>query len=39
MKIDFNSLLQFIGKWLAVGIVLHFGLKLGGVIDGVLTFI
>ena len=39
MKVDFNAVLQFLGKWLAIGLVLHFGLKLGALLDGVLTFI
>lgn len=39
MKFDFNQALQFVAKWLGIGIVLHFGLKLGGVLDGLLTFI
>lgn len=39
MKIDFNQALQFIGKWLAVGVVLHFGLKIGGLLDGLVNFI
>lgn len=39
MKVDFNAVLSFLGKWLAVGIVLHFGLKLGELLDGILTFI
>ena len=39
MKVDFNAVLQFIGKWLAVGLVLHFGLKIGEMLDRALTFI
>ena len=39
MKVDFNAVLSFLGKWLAIGIVLHFGLKLGEMLDGVLKFI
>lgn len=39
MKIDFNQALQFIGKWLAIGVVLHFGLKIGGLLDGLVNFI
>lgn len=34
-----NDVLGFILKWLGVGLVLHFGLKLGGLLDRVLTFI
>lgn len=33
MKIDFNAAIQFIGKWLAVAVVLHFGFKLGEFLD------
>ena len=39
MKIDAQQIINFILKWLGVGIVLHFGLKLGEVIDGFATFI
>lgn len=39
MKVDFNQVLSFIGKWLAVGVVVYFGWKIGGLIDGVVTFI
>lgn len=38
MKIDANAALQFIGKWLAIGAVLHFGLKVGGWLDGVIPW-
>ena len=36
MKRDFNQIGQFVGKWLAVGVVLHFGFKLAEWLD---TFI
>lgn len=39
MKVDFNAVLSFIGKWLAIGIVGYFGWKIGGMLDGLLTFI
>lgn len=39
MKVDFNAVLSFLGRWLAIGIVLHFGMKLGQLLDGVLNFI
>jgi hypothetical protein len=39
MNINFNQVINFIGKWLAIGIVGYFGWKLGGMLDGVLTFI
>lgn len=39
MKLDFQQIVNFIGKWLAIGIVGYFGWKLGGLLDGVLTFI
>lgn len=39
MKVDFNAVLQFVAKWLGVGLVLHFGLKLGDMLDRALTFI
>ena len=39
MNINAQQILNFILKWLGVGIVLHFGLKLGEMLDGALTFI
>lgn len=39
MKLDFNQILMFIGRWLCVGLVLHFGLKLGELLDSVLNVI
>jgi hypothetical protein len=39
MKIDAQQIINFVLKWLAVGLVLHFGLKLGTIADGLLTFI
>jgi hypothetical protein len=39
MKIDAQQIANFIVKWLSVGIVLHFGMKLGTILDGMLTFI
>lgn len=30
---------NFIIKWVCVGIVIHFGLKFGAALDGALTFI
>lgn len=39
MNINAQAVMNFILKWLGVGIVLHFGLKLGERLDAVLTFI
>lgn len=39
MKLDFQQIVNFIGKWLAIGIVGYFGWKLGAMLDGALTFI
>ena len=39
MNINANQAISFIAKWLGVGIVLHFGMKLGTMLDGALTFI
>lgn len=39
MNINANQIINFIAKWLGVGIVLHFGLKIGTLLDGALTFI
>lgn len=38
-NINFNGLLQHILNWLGIGICLHFGMKLGEMLDRVLTFI
>lgn len=39
MKVDFQQIVNFVLKWLAIGLVLHFGLKIGGILDGLMTFI
>lgn len=39
MKTDAQAIINFILKWLGVGLVLHFGLKLGEMLDTALTFI
>lgn len=39
MSINANEVVSFLLKWLAIGLVLHFGLKLGELIDGALPFI
>lgn len=39
MKVDFNQILMFIGRWAAIGIVLHFGLKLGEMLDRIIPAI
>ena len=39
MKFDAQQALNFILRWLAIGIVLHFGMKFGTILDGMLTFI
>jgi hypothetical protein len=39
MKLDFQQIVNFILRWLAIGVVLHFGMKLGVLLDGALTFI
>lgn len=39
MKIDAQAIINFIAKWLGIGIVLHFGLKLGERLDTLLTFV
>lgn len=38
-SINVQQILNFTLKWLGVGIVLHFGLKLGERLDVMLTFI
>ena len=32
-KIDFNSLLSFVGKWVGTGACLYFGWQVGGWLD------
>jgi hypothetical protein len=38
-NININAIVQHILNWLGIGICLHFGFKLGEMLDGVLTFI
>lgn len=33
MKVDFQQAVNFILKWLAIAVVLHFGFKLGEFLD------
>ena len=39
MNINMNQIVNFALKWLGVGIALHFGLKLGALLDGAMPFI
>lgn len=38
-SINVNGILQHVMNWLGIGICLHFGLKLGELLDRALTFI
>jgi hypothetical protein len=38
MNFNANQALNFVGKWLAIGVIGYFGWKLGGVIDTAITF-
>jgi hypothetical protein len=38
-SINAQQIIDFLLKWLGVGIVLHFGLKIGERLDALLSFI
>lgn len=38
MKFDINTVASFIGRWLAIGACLHFGLKIGTWLDSIIPW-